>query len=110
MMAVAESLLDIDGVEWRMAGILPGRVAMQKRLAGLGPQALETPNGELRGHTFHYSALTTSASPAAHTARHPSGAQGEAVYRSGALTASYFHAYFASCPAAVASMFLGRGA
>ena len=106
MMAVAESLADIDGVEWPMAALLPGRTAMQKRLAGLGSQALETPQGQLRGHTFHYSTLATAQAPAAHTIKHPSGMQGEAVYRAGSLTASYFHAYFPSCPAAVAAMFL----
>jgi cobyrinic acid a,c-diamide synthase len=85
-----------------MAGLLPGAVAMQTRLAGLGPQGLATPHGMLRGHSFHYSRLSTAAAPMAHTVKHPSGAAGEAVYRVGSLTASYFHAYFPSCPAAVA--------
>jgi cobyrinic acid a,c-diamide synthase len=78
---------------------------MQPRLAGLGPQGLATPHGQLRGHTFHYSKLDTDVAPAAHTVKNPSGIQGEAVYRAGSLTASYFHAWFASCPAAVAAMF-----
>jgi cobyrinic acid a,c-diamide synthase len=110
MMALAESLADIAGETWPMAAILPGRAAMQERLAGLGAQALETPQGQLRGHTFHYSTLTTQAPPAAHTTRHPSGAGGEAVYRAGSLTASYFHAYFPSNPATVAAMFSRSGA
>jgi cobyrinic acid a,c-diamide synthase len=37
--------------------------------------------------------------------KNPSGAQGEAVYRQGSLTASYFHAWFPSSPAAVAALF-----
>ena len=106
MMALADSLADQSGVVWPMAGLLQGAVAMQKRLAGLGSQGLETPHGVLRGHTFHYSALTTEVVPAAHTVKHPSGATGEAIYRHGSLTASYFHAYFPSCPAAVAAMFM----
>ena len=105
MMALATTLADLDGTTWPMAGLLPGHVAMQKRLAGLGSQGLATPHGILRGHTFHYSALSTDVVPQAHTAKHPSGARGEAVYRVGSLSASYFHAYFASCPAAVAAMF-----
>jgi len=105
MMALADSLSDIAGVSWPMAGLLPGRVSMQPRLAGLGPQGLPTPHGQLRGHTFHYSKLDTDVAPAAHTVKNPSGIQGEAVYRAGSLTASYFHAWFASCPAAVAAMF-----
>ncbi len=100
MMALAGSLSS-----WPMAGLLPGAVVMQERLAGIGPQGLETPQGVLRGHTFHYSTLTTSEIPAAHTVKHPGGATGEAVYRVGSLTASYFHAWFPSCPPAVAAMF-----
>jgi cobyrinic acid a,c-diamide synthase len=107
MMALADTLADTAGVAWPMAGILPGRVAMQKRLAGLGPQGLTTAHGQLRGHTFHYSKLDTDVPPSAHTVKNPSGVQGEAVYRVGSLTASYFHAWFPSCPAAVAAMFTG---
>jgi cobyrinic acid a,c-diamide synthase len=106
MMAIATSLQDQAGECWPMAGLLPGRIALQPRLAGLGPQALESAHGLLRGHTFHYSNLDTEVAPVAHTVKHPSGAQGEALYRVGSLTASYFHAYFPSCPAAVAALFL----
>jgi cobyrinic acid a,c-diamide synthase len=109
MMALADTLADKGGATWPMAGLLPGHVAMQERLAGLGSQGLDTPHGILRGHTFHYSTLNTDAAPQAHTVKHPSGVQGEALYRVGSLTASYFHAYFASCPAAVAAMFSRSG-
>ena len=106
MMALADTLTDQSGATWPMAGLLPGTVAMQPRLAGLGPQALPTEQGILRGHTFHYSKLATTVEPAAHTIKHPSAIQGEAWYRAGSLTASYFHAYFPSNPAAVAALFL----
>ncbi len=105
MMALAGSILDQDGNAWPMAALLPGQAAMQTRLAGLGSQGMATPQGLLRGHTFHYSRLETGVAPLAHTFKHPSGNPGEAVYRVGALTASYFHAYFPSCPAAVAALF-----
>ena len=105
MMALADTLADQAGANWPMAGLLSGRVAMQPRLAGLGVQGLATPDGTLRGHTFHYSRLETPVPPTATTVKHPSGAAGEAVYRIGALTASYFHAYFPSNPAAVAALF-----
>jgi cobyrinic acid a,c-diamide synthase len=110
MMAVTEGLTDKDGRTWPMAGLLPGRVAMQTRLAGLGPQGLQTAAGELRGHVFHYSHFETPLVPSAHTARYPAGDPGEAVYRDGALTASYFHAYFASNPAAAAGLLGARAA
>lgn len=104
MMALADTLLDHDGHTWTMAQLLPGQAVMQTRLAGLGLQALDTPQGVLRGHTFHYSRLETNEIAFASTVKHPSGAPGEAVYRRGALTASYFHAYFPSNPAAVAAL------
>jgi cobyrinic acid a,c-diamide synthase len=106
MMALADTLADQAGAVWNMAGLLPGAVAMQPRLAGLGSQGLPTPQGVLRGHTFHYSKLETKVEPAAYTVKHPSAIQGEAWYRVGSLTASYFHAYFPSNPAAVAALFL----
>jgi cobyrinic acid a,c-diamide synthase len=105
MMALADTLADQSGAIWPMAGLLTGSVAMQPRLAGLGPQALPTQQGILRGHTFHYSKLATTVQPAAHTIKHPSAIQGEAWYRAGSLTASYFHAYFPSNPAAVVALF-----
>jgi cobyrinic acid a,c-diamide synthase len=108
MMAVADSIADKEGQVWPMAGLLPGKVAMQGRLAGLGAQGMPTAAGQMRGHTFHYSRLETALEPAAHALKHPSGAQGEAIYRAGSLTASYFHAFFASNPQAAAHLLLGE--
>lgn len=108
LMAMAETLVDQAGVAWPMAGILPGTVNMQRRLAGLGSQAMQTRAGELRGHTFHYSQFETTLAARAVTRKNPSGAAGEAVYCYGSLTASYFHAYFPSCPQAAASLFAAQ--
>ncbi|MBY0557253.1 MAG: cobyrinate a,c-diamide synthase, partial [Burkholderiaceae bacterium] len=105
MMALADTLADQAGVVWNMAGLLPGAVTMQARLSGLGLQGLPTEHGVLRGHTFHYSQLDTPLQAVAHTVKHPSAMQGEAWYRHGSLTASYFHAYFPSNPAATAALF-----
>ncbi|MFC5477232.1 cobyrinate a,c-diamide synthase [Massilia suwonensis] len=110
MMVLAEEITDPDGGRWPMAGLLPGVVRMQARLAGLGAQALGTPAGVLRGHTFHYSRFETPLAPSLHTVRHPAGTPGEAVYCAGSLTASYFHGYFPSNPEAVALLFTEGGA
>lgn len=107
MMALVQSLEDAEGRAWPMAGLLPGTTRMQPRLAGLGPQVWETPQGGLRGHTFHYSVFDTPLATAGHTRKHPSGAPGESLYRTGSLTATYFHAYFPSCPPAVAALLGG---
>jgi cobyrinic acid a,c-diamide synthase len=109
MMALAQNLADPGGTAWPMAGLLPGQVMMQTRLAAIGSQGWATEEGELRGHAFHYSRFETPLAPVDRTRKHPSGDSGEAIYRSGTLTASYFHAYFPSCPQAVAQIFLGAG-
>ena len=107
MMALTQTLIDAEGTSWAMAGLMQGSVNMKSRLAGLGSQEWETEAGGLRGHAFHYSSFETTLAPVAHTTKHPSQKAGEAVYREGRLTASYFHAYFPSCPAAVAQLFRG---
>ncbi|MFC0254559.1 cobyrinate a,c-diamide synthase [Massilia consociata] len=107
MMALVDGLTDKDGRRWPMAGLLPGEVLMQSRLAGLGAQAMPTPQGPLRGHTFHYSRLETTTPPQEHTVKTSTGTQGEAVFRIGSLTASYFHSYFPSNPPAAAALFGG---
>jgi len=106
MLYLAESLADADGVRANMAGLLPARAVMQKRLAGLGLQSLTLPEGVLRGHTFHHSRLETALPPLAR-ADNPNGGAGEAVYRLGRLTASYVHLYFPSNPEAIARLFQG---
>lgn len=91
-----------------MWGLLPGSVTMQKRLTALGPQRLTLPAGALRGHTFHYSRCVSTLEPVCRTepARAGASGAGEAVFRSGSVQASYFHAWFASNPEATASLFL----
>ncbi len=101
-----ESLADKEGYRAPMLGLLPGHAALQAKLAGLGMQAVELPEGELRGHTFHHSRLETPLKPLAHGRRQRDGKPGEAVYREGRLTASYLHLYFASNPEAAARLFM----
>ena len=76
---------------------------MQKRLAALGTQFVSLPEGEVSGHTFHYSKSETPLTPLVH-ARTADGRQGEAIFRVRRLTASYVHFYFPSNPAAVAAL------
>ncbi len=122
MMALFDSIETIDGVVHPMWGLLPGHVSMQKRLAALGPQqlnafekssespeALEPLDLPLRGHTFHYSTCTTDLEPITRTKATPGKTlrgEGEALYQAGSIRASYFHAWFASSPAATAQLFL----
>lgn len=107
MIALAESIVDIDGQIHPLMGILPGVVRMQKKLAALGMQSLTIPvdkgQGELGGHTFHYSTFDCPLTPIAYT-QDAHQKQSEKVFGIHKLTATYFHAYFPSAPAVVASL------
>ncbi|RZJ25139.1 MAG: cobyrinate a,c-diamide synthase [Haliea sp.] len=109
MMALFDSITNIEGKTHAAWGILPGRVTMQLRLAALGPQQLPFGGDVLRGHTFHYSTCDTRLPAAARTEAAPGRklrGEGEALYVQGAVRASYFHAWMASSPAAAARLFL----
>ena len=109
MMVLFDALTTADGASWPMWGVLQGRVTLQKRLAALGPQQLAMPGGVLRGHAFHYSTCATDLPVVSRTQSAPGRllrGEGEALYRQGSVQASYFHAWFASDPAAAAQLFL----
>jgi cobyrinic acid a,c-diamide synthase len=105
MLYCLDELDDGRGARERLAGLLPGRASMQSRLVALGLQQVALPDGDVRGHTFHYSQAQVGLAPA-WQARSPEGKPGEAIYRSKRLTATYAHLYFASAPAAVAAIFV----
>ena len=104
MMSLFEEVVDKAGVSHRFGGLLPGRSVMQKRLAALGTQFTELPEGRISGHTFHYS-KSESPLTALVQATTADGRVGEAIYRQHRLTASYVHFYFPSNPIAVAALF-----
>lgn len=104
MMSLFEQVTDKAGESHAFAGLLPGRSVMQKRLAALGMQFADLPEGRLQGHTFHYSKSETPLTPIVR-AQTQDGREGEAIYRRERLTASYVHFYFASNPVATAALF-----
>ncbi len=108
MLALFESLRLQDGSVQAMWGLLPGTAAMQARLASLGPRQLDLAGQMLRGHSFHYSTADCSAPVLVRSSR-PGGADadGEPLFALGSLRASYFHAWFASNPVAVAQLLGG---
>jgi len=104
MLYLLDALTDVAGARAELLGLLEGEAVMQKRLAALALQDVELPEGTLRGHTYHHSLTTTALEPIAR-GHSPNGGRGaEAVYRSGRLTASYVHFYFASNPQAAAAL------
>jgi cobyrinic acid a,c-diamide synthase len=105
MLALLETLADAEGRRVPLWGLLPGDGQLQKRLVNLGMHALQTPQGEVRGHTFHHVHAEVRAVPAARTEAQRHHGRPEAVYRQGRLHASFLHLYFPSNPAAVAALF-----
>ncbi|HKQ30325.1 MAG TPA: cobyrinate a,c-diamide synthase [Burkholderiales bacterium] len=106
MLYLLDSLTDSDGRRGDMLGLVPGHAVMQKRLTAIALQRVALPEGDLRGHSFHYSRLDTSLAPIARGACPNGGKTAEAVYRVGSLTASYVHSYFPSNPEAAARLFM----
>lgn len=107
MLVLGDSIGTLDQQVLPMWGVLPGAGQMQQRLAGLGMQQCVVHGGVLRGHTFHYSRFDSTAPEMARTsrARQPVQAgKGEAIYQHGSVCASFFHAWFASHPRAVAAL------
>jgi cobyrinic acid a,c-diamide synthase len=106
LLFLLDGLTEIDGERWPMAGAFPGEAMMQTRLGALGLQSVLLPEGELRGHSFHY-AVAEIAQPVLATATNPNGGPSrEAVWRRLRSTASFVHFYFPSNPSAAARLFL----
>ncbi len=105
MLYLLERLTDQQGASGRMLGLLPGTATLQPRLTALALQEVALPEGRLRGHTFHHSALSTELAPIAHGECPNYRRSAEAVYRQGRLSASYIHFYLASAPVAAAELF-----
>lgn len=95
-----DTLADREGDAHPMAGLLQGNARIQPRLAGLGLQEVDLPEGVLRGHTFHYARAAVAAEPLAMAVNPNRGPSREAVYRDRRMTASFVHFYFPSNPAA----------
>ncbi|MGF6774227.1 cobyrinic acid a,c-diamide synthase [Paraburkholderia sp. GAS199] len=112
MLYLLDRLTDANGVTTSMLGLLPGDATLQKRFSALGMQQIDGLHGPMTGHTFHYSKLSTPLAPLRHASRPPGNAPGdlpgEAVYRVGAIVATYMHAYWPSNPAFTAALFHGE--
>jgi len=111
-MALTEALVDTNGQRWPMAGLVPGEIHMQTRLAGLGYRLATATTDNLllragetvRGHEFHYSTWTVDDSPttahSAWTVRRRAGDDERRAhgYVRGNLLASYLHIHFGQQP------------
>lgn len=108
-MYLTESLETTDQREYKMVGIIPGKVKMQTKLAALGyreitgePNNFLLPEGlQARGHEFHYS--TFQSDKECLYAYSTKGMRGTKIegYMASNLIAGYTHFHFASCPGLV---------
>ncbi len=105
MLYLMQTLTDKAGRKAKMTGLLAGDAIMQTRLTGLGMQTAVLKEGELTGHTFHHSMLETNMQAEEYGRKQYDNNQGEAIYRTGRLVASYVHLYFTSCPQAIVKLF-----
>ena len=118
MMYLCRSITDMEGAAFEMAGVLPASCRMQHRLEAVGyveARALRDtvlgPVGTLlRGHEFHFSAMTPEAEDfpwAFRVERKRTGAAHSGGYARGNVLASYLHLNLAGLPDA-ADSFLAR--
>jgi cobyrinic acid a,c-diamide synthase len=118
LMALTQSITDLQGVEHPMFGLLPGssrvtdRLIIGYRLAEAGADSWLVPPGEtVRGHEFHYSVWENrpEALPPAYTL-HPFHGTAEPVPEGaslGSLLATYVHLSFWTNPT-LAARFVAR--
>lgn len=103
LMYLGRGMADFEGVRHEMAGLVPAESVMQATRLTLGYREVESrgtpllPAGQrMRGHEFHWSALTSPPSEdgAAYRVLDQDGrADG---YRVGSVTATYVHAHLAT--------------
>jgi cobyrinic acid a,c-diamide synthase len=108
LMVLSESLVDLEGAQHQMVGVVPGQVRMTGKLV-LGYREIETirdtvlmpVGGVMRGHEFHYSEWVKSDRPVEYpfnVRRRDGHSLPQEGYAEGNLLASYVHLHFASHP------------
>jgi cobyrinic acid a,c-diamide synthase len=104
MMYLCNSITDRQGVTVQACGLLDANCEMQPRFQGIGLQAVDCGQGEIRGHCLHHSSLITELHADRFSTRQD-GTRGESIYLLNKATLSYMHYYFASSPTATAALF-----
>lgn len=100
-----DHLTDKAGQSADMLGLLSGSAQLQNRLVNLGMHSLQLEQGEIRGHSFHHSQLTTTMQPLTASIPHRDRGHGEGFFQNGRLRASYLHLYFPFNPELTAGLF-----
>ncbi len=100
-MVLGEEIIDADGKEWKMAGLLPLTTSFAKRKLNLGYRALrlalDSPIGKknelVRGHEFHYATVLKQgeAQSIGEVTDANGTALGSAGMKLGNVTGTFFH-------------------
>ncbi|MFJ7682206.1 cobyrinate a,c-diamide synthase [Peribacillus butanolivorans] len=105
-MFLSKSIETTSGEKYPMAGLIPGRIKMQKKLAALGYREITGTESnflikdceQAKGHEFHYSTFESDdVLPHAYEAKGRFGSKKEGCIK-GNLVAGYTHFHFASNP------------
>ena len=109
LLYLVENLVDFQGRNWEMTGLLPGTARMDKKLRALGYYDAvlkkDTPCGpagtEIRGHVYHYSVLESGWDTGFKDEDYVLRLNKEGIVRFDGLVrgntfASYLHVHFAS--------------
>ncbi|MFF2591416.1 cobyrinate a,c-diamide synthase [Peribacillus butanolivorans] len=105
-MFLSKSIETTSGEKYPMAGLIPGRIKMQKKLAALGYREITGTESnflikdceQAKGHEFHYSTFESDdVLPHAYEAKGRFGSKKEGCII-GNLVAGYTHFHFASNP------------
>ena len=107
-MVLTEAIIDLEGQQHTMVGLVPGLTRMESRLRSLGYREVESPTGNFllpqgqttRGHEFHWSSWQTDSAAPAWSIQPRRGAVAPRPdgYANGNLIASYVHLHFAHTP------------
>lgn len=111
LMYLSRVIVDFNGRDYGMVGLVPGRCMMEKSLVGMGyieAEALDhnvilKAGQKLKGHEFHYSRLVPDDPDFSYAFRLTRNKSGETVldgYARENILASYLHLHFAADPRA----------
>lgn len=109
LMYLSRFIIDFDGKNYSMVGIVPGRSVMQNRLAGMGYVTAQSITDNIvssqgtcmRGHEFHYSRLEPDITDFRYAFKFTRNRSGESVldgYADKNILASYLHLHFGTNP------------
>jgi cobyrinic acid a,c-diamide synthase len=109
LMYLARAIVDFDGQEYGMVGLVPGRCIMEKSLVGMGyieaktlsNNVISTTGQQMRGHEFHYSRMAPDLPDFSYAFRLTRNRSRDTVmdgYARDNILASYAHLHFASDP------------